>query len=215
MASDSTEGSRVGNEEAWHALLHDLRGCLGGLKATLDLREEGEGLPPRESARLALGVREGLVLVDLARALSVGPWPDGSGEPTEAWRKALEPDLSLLASAFRTTASVRLKGSEPWPGPLLRSFTLSLARLVLPQSAPDPLILEGEVASGVESGEWVLRFRPVLAPPLALQPGATCKDLHGLWVRAVAARHGFRVHHAEDTLTVSIPFRAKGLPPVE
>jgi len=211
VASDSTEGSRVGNGEAWHALLHDLRGCLGGLKATLDFRDEGEGLPPRESARLALGVREGLVLVDLARAMSVGPWPDGSGEPTEAWRKALEPDLSVLASAFRTTVKVTLKGSEPWPGPLLRSFTLSLARLVLPQSAPDPLVLEGEVAYG----EWLLRFRPVLAPPLALQADASCKDLHGLWVRAVAARHGFRVHHAEDTLTVSIPFQATGLPPVE
>src|SRR5690242_4306786 len=40
-----------GGESAWHALLHDLRGCLGGVKATLDLRDAGAGLEARDAAR--------------------------------------------------------------------------------------------------------------------------------------------------------------------
>ncbi len=211
MASDSTEGRRVERDAAWHALLHDLRGCLGGMKATLDLRDEGSGLAPREAARMEAGVREGLALMDLARALAFGPWPDGGNEPAEAWRKALEPQLATLAATFRTTASVALSGAQPWPGPLLRSFTLSLARLVLPQVLPDELVLEGE--GRLEA--WELRFRPVLAAPLALQPEGACRDLHGLWVRAVAARHGITARHEGDTLTVSIPVQPQGLPPVE
>lgn len=211
MASDSTDGAKVERDAAWHALLHDLRGCLGGMKATLDLREDGAGLAPREAARMEAGVRESLALVELARALAFGPWPEGGNEPPEAWRKALEPDLVALAAAFRLGASVTLTGAQPWPGPLLRSFTLALARLVLPQVAPDPLVVEGEGRPEA----WELRFRPVLAAPLALRPEGACSDLHGLWVRAVVARHGVTTRHEGDTLTVSIPFQPKGLPPVE
>lgn len=211
MASDSSDGRTVESEAVWHGLLHDLRGCLGGMKATLDLREEGAGLAPREAARVEVSVREGLALVELARALAFGPWPDGGNEPAEAWRKALEPELTALAAAFRTRASVTISGPQPWPGPLLRSFTLSLARLVLPQVLPDPLVLEGEGRPDA----WELRFRPVLAAPLALQPGGVGRDLHGQWVRAVAARHGLTTRHEGDTLTVRIPFQPKGLPPVE
>ncbi len=211
MASDSTDGSKVGDADAWHALLHDLRGCLGGMKATLDLRETGSGLDAKDAARIETGLREALALVELARVMAFGPWPAGGCEPADEWRKALEPDLLTLAAAFRTSASVTLPASRPWPGRLLRSFTLSLARLVLPQVRPESLTIEGEGTGDA----WTLRFSPTLALPLALQPGGACKDLHGLWVRAVAERHGITARHEGETLIVTIPFQPKGLPPLE
>ena len=195
----------------WHALLHDLRGCLGGVKATLDLRDAGAGLEARDTARAEAAIREGLALLELSRALAFGPWPDGACEEAEIWRRALEPDLSALAASFRGKASAAMQGEGLWPGALLRSFTLSLARLLMPQALPDALTLE---ADG-QADAWVLRFRPVLAPPLALQPAGAPKDLHGLWVRAVAERCRMTADHAGDTLTLRIPRRPEGLPPVE
>jgi hypothetical protein len=195
----------------WHALLHDLRGCLGGVKATLDLRDAGAGLEARDAARVEAAVREGLALVELSRALAFGPWPDGACEGAEAWCRALEPDLMALAASFRGKASVAMTGEGLWPGPLLRSFTTSLARLLMPQALPDPLTLE---ADG-QSDAWILRFRPVLASPLALQPLGAPRDLHGLWVRAVAERCRMGADHAGDTLTLRIPRSSEGLPPVE
>ncbi|HET8901790.1 MAG TPA: hypothetical protein VFM84_07625 [Holophagaceae bacterium] len=198
-------------DEAWHALLHDLRGCLGGVKATLDLRDPGVGLEARDSARVEAAVREGLALLELSRALAFGSWPDGACEGAEAWRRALEPDLSALAASFRGKASVAMTGEDLWPGALLRSFTLSLSRLLLPQALPDALALE---ADG-QADAWILRFRPVLAPPLALQPQGAPKDLHGLWVREVSERCKMTADHAGDSLTLRIPRRPEGLPPVE
>lgn len=200
-----------GGEGAWHALLHDLRGCLGGVKATLDLRDAGAGLEARDAARVEAAIREGLALLELSRALAFGPWPDGACEGAEAWRRALEPDLMALAASFRGRASVTMTGEDLWPGLLLRSFALSLARLLMPQALPDALALE---ADG-QSDAWILRFRPVLAPPLALQPAGAPKDLHGLWVRAVAERCRMAAGHAGDTLTLRIPRQPEGLPPVE
>ena len=210
MATESPEPHDA--EAAWHALLHDLRGCLGGLKATLDLGEREAGLGARDAARMALGVKEGLVLVELARMLRFGPWPDGGCEPAGAWGKALEAELTALAAGFRGKASLSIAGTEAsWPGPLLRSFTLSLARLLMPQALPDALAVEAEA----EEEAWILRFRPSLAAPLALQPEGAPKDLHGLWVRAVAGRFGMRVSHDGDTLRVQIPRGSEGLQPVE
>jgi len=213
LATDSPNGFASGSDpdEPWHALLHDLRGCLGGLKATLDLRGAGEGLEARDAARMEAGVREGLALMELARALTFGPWPDGACEPGEAWRRVLEPELEALADAFRGKATLALMGEGPWPGPLLRSFTRSLARLLMPQVLPEPLSVEAEGRADA----WILRFRPVLAPPLALQPDGAPKDLHGLWTRAVAQRCRMTVEYAGDTLTLRIPRRPEGLPPVE
>jgi hypothetical protein len=181
------------------------------MKATLDLRDAGAGLEPREAARVEAGVREGLALLELSRALAFGPWPDGACEPAETWRSALERDLISLAASFRGRASVALKGEAPWPGLLLRSFTLSLARLLMPQALPEALVLEAD--GGAEA--WILRFRPVLAPPLALQAAGAPKDLHGLWVRAVSERCRMTADHAGDTLTLRIPRHPEGLPPVE
>lgn len=195
----------------WHALLHDLRGCLGGLKATLDLRDMDKGLEARDAARMEAGVRDGLALVDLARALAFGPWPDGACEPAEAWGAALEPGLAAVAAAYRGRASLEMPGEGPWPGPLLRGFTLSVARLLMPQVLPDPLRVEAEGRKDA----WVLRFRPALAAPLALQPEGDPKDLHGLWVRAVAARCRMAASHQGDCLSLEIPRRPEGLPPVE
>jgi hypothetical protein len=195
----------------WHALLHDLRGCLGGVKATLDLRDAGAGLEARDTARAEAAIREGLALLELSRALVYGPWPDGACEGAEGWRRALEPDLIALATSFRGKATLAMTGENLWPGPLLRSFTLSLARLLMPQALPDPLTVEAEG----QTNAWILRFRPVLAPPLALQPQGAPKDLHGLWVRAVSERCQMTAEHAGDTLTLRIPRRPEGLPPVE
>ena len=213
MATDSPDrpGPENGTDETWHALVHDLRGCLGGLKATLDLRDAGAGLEGREATRLDAGVREGLVLLELSRALAFGPWPEGGGEPGEAWRRTLEPGLTALAASFRGKAVVTMEGEGPWPGLLLRSFTLSLARLLMPQALPDPLTVEAEGRADA----WVLRFHPVLAPPLALHSDGAPKDLHGLWVRAVSGRCRMSVEHAGDCLTLRIPRRPEGLPPVE
>lgn len=206
MASDSTGGPRLGSEEVWHALLHDLRGCLGGMKATLDLRDDGDGLTPRDAMRLDTGAKEGLLLVELARMMAFGPWPSDEGEPADAWKRALEPELSAMAATFRTTSQVEWVGGGPWPGPLLRSFTLSLARLVLPQVAPDPLLLRGES----DGASCRLRLSPVLAPPLALQTSGDCRDLHGLWVQAVARRYAMTVLHEGDTLELTIPVQSVG-----
>ena len=202
-------------EGTWHALLHDLRGCLGGVKATLDLRDAGAGLEVRDSARVEAAIREGLALLELSRALAYGSWPDGACEDAETWRRALEPDLSALAASFRGKASVTMTGEDLWPGPLLRSFTLSLARLLMPQALPDALALEADGRADGRADAWILRFRPVLAPPLALQPQGAPKDLHGLWGRAVAERCRMTADHAGDTLTLRIPRRPEGLPPVE
>lgn len=214
MAADSSDiqGPEKNSAElAWPALLHDLRGCLGGLKATLDLREDGAGLSVREAARLDAGVREGLALLELSRALASGAWPGGDEEPAEAWRRMLEVELAALAASYRGRVSLDLAGESPWPGPLLRSFVLSLSRLLLPQALPDPLSVEGEGRTDA----WVLRFRPVLAPPLALQAGGAPRDLHGLWVRAVARRCGMAVHLEDGALTIRIPRGTGGFPPVE
>lgn len=181
------------------------------MKATLDLRDPGAGLEPRDAARVEAGLREGLALLELSRALAFGPWPDGACEPAEAWGRALEPDLAALAASFRGKASVVIRDEEPLPGPLLRGFTLSLARLLMPQALPDPLSVE----AGTQNAAWILRFRPVLAAPLALQPQGAPKDLHGLWVRAVAERCGMEAAHEGDALTLRIPRRPEGLPPVE
>jgi hypothetical protein len=188
-----------------------LRGCLGGVKATLDLRDAGAGLDARDSARVEASLREGLALLELSRALAYGPWPDGACEPAEAWRRSLEPDLAALAASFRGKASVVIQDGGSLPGPLLRGFTLSLARLLMPQALPDPLVVE----AGIQGEDWFLRFRPVLAAPLALQPQGAPKDLHGLWVRAVAERCRMAVAHGGDELTLRIPKRSEGLPPVE
>ena len=209
MATDSPE--QLGPDSPWHALLHDLRGCLGGMKATLDLRHPGEGLEGREAARLESGLREALALVELARALGFGAWPDGGLEPADAWAKALEADLKALAATFRGKATLSLDGDAPWPGALLRSFCLSLARLVMPQALPDALSVRCEGSSDA----WALRFSPVLAPPLALQAGGAPKDLHGLWVRALAARCRMEAAHGGDGLTIRIPRGPEGLPPLE
>lgn len=198
-------------EEVWHALLHDLRGCLGGLKATLDVQEPGEGLAPRDTARMGSGVREGLLLTELARALAFGPWPEGALEPVDDWAGALGPELGALAGTFRGRCGLVVKGRDPWPGPLLRSFALSLARQLLPQALPDALSLEAEARPEA----WILAFSPVLAPPLALQPGGAPKDLHGLWIRAVSNRCGITAELAGDRLELRIPRRPEGLPPVE
>lgn len=198
-------------EGAWHALLHDLRGCLGGMKATLELRDAGAGLEARDAARVEASLREGLALLELSRALAFGPWPDGACEPAPGWGQALTPGLATLAAAYRGQASVVIRGEGPLPGALLRSFTLSLARLLMPQALPDPLRVE----AGTEGAHWFLQFRPVLAAPLALQPQGAPKDLHGLWVRAVAERCGMVATHDGDTLTLLIPKRPEGLPPVE
>ena len=208
----ATESPRPhGPEATWHALLHDLRGCLGGMKATLDLRDEGAGLEPRDAARLEMAVKEGLALVELARILGSGLWPEGGCEPAASWAQALEADLMAMAAIFRGKASLRMKGDAAWPGPLLRSFTLSLARLLMPQALPDPLAVEAEAGEAA----WILRFSPVLAAPLALQPDGAAKDLHGLWVQAVASRCRMEASHAGETLTVRIPRGPEGLPPVE
>ena len=209
MAAGSAEQFEHG--AAWHALLHDLRGCLGGLKATLDLREAGEGLGARDASRLEGGIKEALALADLARALAFGPWPEGACEPAEAWRSALDPGLQALASSYRGKASLAMDGDEPWPGALLRSFTLSLARLLMPQALPEPLV----VRAATRPEAWVLRFSPVMAAPLALQPEGEPKDLHGLWVRAVASRCRMVAHLEGDCLTLRIPRRPEGLPPLE
>ena len=137
MATESPEPHD--SEAAWHALIHDLRGCLGGLKATLDLRASDAGLEPRDAARLEAGLKEGLALLELARVLGFGPWPEAEREPPEAWSRALEPELAALAAAFRGKASLAMAGEGSWPGSLLRSFTLSLARLLMPQALPEAL----------------------------------------------------------------------------
>ena len=209
MAAESPESQDF--EAAWHALLHDLRGCIGGLKATLDLRDAGAGLEARDAARLDTGVREGLALLEIARALVSGPWPEGGLEPASVWAKGVETDLGALAAAYRGKASLLISGEGPWPGALLRSFTLSAARLVLPQALPDPLALEAEARPDA----WILRFRPVLAPPLALQAAGGPRDLHGLWVKAVAKRCRMEVAHEGDCLMLRIPREPEGLPPVE
>ncbi|MBS1765881.1 MAG: hypothetical protein JST05_00550 [Acidobacteria bacterium] len=205
MAAGSTEQS--GRDAAWHGLLHDLRGCLGGLKATLDLREPGEGLDAKEAARLGSGIQEALALMELGRALALGPWPDGSCEPGEVWRAALEPELQALAATYRGRITLKVEEGEPWPGSLLRRFTLSLARLLMPQALPEVLTLQ----ANAQHEAWVLRFSPVLAAPLALQPGDGPKDLHGLWVRAVAARCRMVTQLEGDSLTLRIPRGPKGL----
>ncbi|HEU4951256.1 MAG TPA: hypothetical protein VFT46_04855 [Holophagaceae bacterium] len=195
----------------WHALLHDLRGCLGGLKATLDLREPQAGLESRDALRMEAGVREGLALTELARALAFGPWPDGALEPVDGWAGALGPDLGALAETFRGRCGLVVKGRDPWPGALLRSFILSLARQLLPQALPEALAVEAEACPDA----WILAFSPVLAAPLALQPEGAPKDLHGLWIRAVAARCGISASHAGERLELRIPRGGGGLPPVE
>lgn len=214
MASGSpqpAEPEGASSAPVWHALLHDLRGCLGGLKATLDLREPGAGLEARDAARLEAGVREGLALSELARALAFGPWPAGALEPVDDWAGALGPELGALAAAFRGHSGLVVKGRDPWPGALLRSFTLSLARQLLPQALPEALAVEAEARPEA----WILAFSPVLAPPLALQPGGVPKDLHGLWIRAVADRCRIAAEHTGERLELRIPRGAGGLPPVE
>ena len=207
MATDSPEQPDLSS--AWHALLHDLRGCLGGMKATLDLREGG--LEAREAARLDAALREGLALLELARSLGSGLWPEGGPEPRDAWAKGVEADLEAVAAAFRGKAALNVVGTAPWPGPLLRAFVRSLARQLMPQAMPDPLSLQAE--AGDEA--WILRFSPVLAPPLALQEDGEPRDLHGLWVKAIAARCRMAVSHEGDRLTIRIPRGPEGLPPVE
>ena len=209
MATGSPE--QFGPAVLWHALLHDLRGCLGGMKATLDLREPGAGLETRDAARLESALREGLALLELARAMGFGPWPEDGMEPPDAWAKALTPSLEAMAGAFRGKASLAVRGEAGWPGPLSRSFALSLARLLMPQALPEILTVEAE---GQEAA-WTLRFSPVLAPPLALQAAGEPRDLHGLWVKAVAARCRMEVSHAGERLTLRIPRGPEGLPPVE
>ena len=181
------------------------------MKATLDMREDGEGLGSRDAARVEAGIREGLALLELSRALAFGPWPGGECEPAEVWRRALEPDLTAMAASYRGKVALTLKGENPWPGSLLRSFTLSLSKLLLPQALPDSLCVE----AGCRDGAWVLTFHPVLAPPLALQPEGAPRDLHGIWVKTVAQRCGMVVGHSGDALTLSIPRHPEGLPPVE
>lgn len=210
-SSDAPGSDRDPLEGIWHALLHDLRGCLGGVKATLDLRDAGAGLEARDTARVEAAIRESLALTELSRALAFGPWPDGACEPADIWGRALAPELAALAASYRGTAALAMSGEGPWPGPLLRSFTLSLARLLLPQALPDPLSLDAEG----QPDAWVLRFRPILALPLALQPQGAPKDLHGLWVRALAERCRMAAAHEGESLTLRIPRRAEGLPPVE
>ena len=207
MATDSPEQPDLSS--SWHALLHDLRGCLGGMKATLDLREGG--LDAREAARLDAALREGLGLLELARSLGSGSWPDGGLEPRGPWAKAAEEDLNVVAAAFRGKAALSVDGTAPWPGPLLRSFIRSLARQLMPQAMPDPLSLRAEA----QDEAWILCFSPVLAPPLALQAEGEPRDLHGLWVKAVSARCGMMASHEGDRLTVRIPRGPEGLPPVE
>lgn len=209
MAVGSSE--QFEGDAAWHGLLHDLRGCLGGLKATLDLREPGEGLDPKDAARIESGIKEALALAELARGLAFGPWPEGSCEPAEAWRAALDPGLQALAASYRGRIALKLEGEAPWPGALLRSFTLSLARLLMPQALPESLTIQADA----KPDAWILRFSPVLAAPLALQPEGEPKDLHGLWVRAVAARCRMVAHLDGDCLTLRIPRKPEGLPPVE
>ena len=209
MAAGSPE--QFEHAAPWHALLHDLRGCLGGLKATLDFREAGEGLGAKDASRVESGIKEALALAELARALAFGPWPDGSCEPAEAWRQALEPHLQTLAAAYRGRIPLEVEDGESWPGALLRSFTLSLARLLMPQALPEPLSIQ----AAAKPEDWILRFSPVMAPPLALQPGGEPRDLHGLWVRAVASRCRMVAHIEGDCLTLRIPRKPDGLPPVE
>ena len=209
MATDFPQSHE--EDEIWHALLHDLRGAMGGLKATLDLREPGGGVDARDAHRMETVVREGLAMLELARALAFGPWPEGACEPAESWGRRMESDLMAVATSFRGTIQFTLKQDSPWPGALLRLFILSLARLVMPQALPDPLSVEASTREDV----WVLRFHPVLAPPLALQPEGQARDLHGLWVRAVARRCAMSIDHAGDCLTLAIPRGPKGLPPVE
>ena len=177
----------------------------------MDMRDAGKGLEPRDAARMEAGIREGLALVELSRVLASGPWPSGDGESAEAWRRALEADLFALASSYRGKVALSVKGEDPWPGQLLRSFTLSLSKLLLPQALPDALCVEAECRDDA----WLLAFHPVLAPPLALQPDGVPRDLHGIWVKTVAQRCGMVVGHSHDTLTLSIPRHAKGLSPVE
>ena len=63
---------------------------------------------------------------------------------------------TLISSSFMVPTTVALMGEGPWPGPLLRSFTRSLARLLMPQALPEPLSVEGEAFRPVA---WVMSAR--------------------------------------------------------
>ena len=98
------------------------------MKATMDMRDAGEGMGPRDAIRVEAGIREGLALVGLSRVLAFGPWPSGECEPAETWRRALEPDLSAMAASYRGKVALTLKEEDPWP----LSPASSRARVVLP-----------------------------------------------------------------------------------
>lgn len=157
------------------------------------------------------GVQEGLALVELAKVLRFGPWPDGGCEEADSWAIALEADLAPLAAAFRGKAALKVEGQGPWPGQLLRSFVLSLARLLMPQALPDALRIEAEGRGDA----WMLSFRPILSLPIALQAEGEPRDLHGLWVRAAALRCRMAANLEGDRLILRIPRGPEGLPPVE
>ena len=181
----------MGSEEIWRAALHDFNNLLGGVQGLLELTDPHRPLDALQRNRLLASLREGRTLVDMARALALGRYPESGRLPWVDWQRGLEERLEPLGALFRCRLEVLDGGASgcPWPAPDFQDWAAAFTRQVLPWASQGELQLEARAVEGA----WTLTWLCDAPVPSALQPDlpdGPPRNLHGLWLRDLAGRMG-------------------------